>query len=55
MEIILFECLFGIERSLNVEQFSFSPNPALMALFFKKIHRIKLLEWIQLTTSRSSC
>lgn len=50
----LFECLFGIERSLNV-QFSFSPNLALMALIFKKVHRIKLLEWIQLTTSRSSC
>lgn len=38
----LFECLFGIERSLNV-QLSFSPNLALMALFFKKVHRIKLL------------
>lgn len=37
----LFECLFGFERSLNV-QFSFSPNLALMALFFKKVHRIKL-------------
>lgn len=54
MEIILFECLFGFERSLNV-QFTCSPNLALMALIFKKVHRIKLLEWIQLTTSRSSC